>query len=65
MGYPAQIRLFAINDADNKGLIDILQKADQSFDLLSKKSFRAVNHAGYMVDLIKPKPKSVLEKESR
>jgi hypothetical protein len=60
-----KLRLFAIDDLDNKGLIDILQKADRSFDLLSKKSFRAVNQAGYMVDLIKPEPKSVLIAESR
>jgi hypothetical protein len=60
-----KLRLFAIDDIDNKGLIDILQKSDRSFDLLSKKSFRAVNQAGYMVDLIKPEPKSILEKESR
>lgn len=60
-----KLRLFAIDDIDNKGLIDILQKADRSFDLLSKKSFRAVNQAGYMVDLIKPEPKSVLIAERR
>jgi hypothetical protein len=60
-----KLRLFAIDDVDNKGLIGILQKADRSFDLLGKKSFRAVNQAGYMVDLIKPEPKSVLTKESR
>lgn len=60
-----KLRLFAIDDVDNKGFIDILQKADRSFDLLGKKRFRAVNQAGYMVDLIKPEPKSVLIKESR
>jgi len=60
-----KLRLFAIDDIDNKGLIDILQKADRSFDLLSKKSFRAVNRAGYMVDLINPEPKSVLMKDGR
>jgi len=60
-----KLRLFAIDDVDNKGLIDILQKADRSFDLLGKKSFRAVNQDGYMVDLIKPEPKSVLITESR
>ena len=60
-----KLRLFAIDDVDNKGLIDILQKADRTFDLLSKKSFRAVNQAGYMVDLIKPEPKSILETENR
>jgi len=60
-----KLRLFAIDDIDSKGLIDILQKADRSFDLLSKKSFRAVNQVGYMVDLIKPEPKSVLIAERR
>jgi hypothetical protein len=60
-----KLRLFAIDDLDYKGLIDILQKADRSFDLLSKTSFRAVNQAGYMVDLIKPEPKSVLITEGR
>jgi len=60
-----KLRLFAIDDVDNKGLIDILHKADRSFDLFGKKSFRAVNQAGYMVDLIKPESKSVLIRESR
>ncbi len=60
-----RLQLFAIDDVDNKSLIGILQKADRSFDLLSKKSFRAVNQAGYMVDVIKPEPKSVLIAESR
>ena len=60
-----KLRLFAIDDIDNDGLIGILQKADRSFDLPSQKSFRAVNKAGYMVDLIKPEPKSELTVESR
>ncbi|MGD8991871.1 MAG: nucleotidyltransferase domain-containing protein [Desulfobacterales bacterium] len=60
-----KLRLFAIDDVDNEGLLYILQKADRSFDLPSNKSFRAVNQAGYMVDLIKPEPKSVLIAEDR
>jgi hypothetical protein len=60
-----KLRLFAIDDIENEGLIDILQKADRSFELPSQKSFRAVNRTGYMVDLIKPEPKSVLTVESR
>jgi hypothetical protein len=60
-----KLRLFAFDDVDNEGLLDILQKADRSFDLSSKKSFRAVNQAGYMVDLIKPEPKSALIAEDR
>ena len=60
-----KLRLFAIDDIDNKGLLDILKKADRSFDLLRKKSFRAVNQAGYLVDLVKPEPKSVFNSENR
>ena len=60
-----KLRIFAIDKVDNKGFIDILQKADRSFELLSKKSFRAVNQAGYMVDLVKSEPKSILRKENR
>jgi hypothetical protein len=60
-----KLRLFAIDDVDKKGLINILQKADRSFVLLNERSFRAVNQAGYMVDLIKPEPKSLRQKENR
>ena len=60
-----KLRLYAIDDVDNNGLIDILKKADRSFDLLSEKHFRAVNKDGYMVDLIKPEPRSVLVSENR
>ncbi|MFZ0132307.1 MAG: nucleotidyltransferase domain-containing protein [Desulfobacterales bacterium] len=60
-----RLRLFAVEDVKHKSLLEILQKADRSFNLLGMKSFRAVNQAGYMVDLIKPEPKSVLTTESR
>jgi len=60
-----KLRLFAIDKVNNKGLIDILKKADRSFDLLGKKSFRAVNQSGYMVDLANPEPKSMLEQENQ
>lgn len=59
---------FSTNDQDQKavtGLMDILRKADRSFDLIGEKSFRAVNRSGYMVDLVKPEPKSVLTNEKR
>lgn len=48
-----------------KGLMDILRKADRSFDLIGEKSFRAVNRSGYMVDLVKPESKSILIKGKR
>ena len=60
-----KLRLFAIDEVNNKGLIDILKKADRSFDLLSNKSFRAVNQSGYIIDLVKPEPKSMLEQENQ
>ncbi len=60
-----KLRLFVMDEVNNKGLIDILKKADRSFDLLGKKSFRAVNQSGYMVDLVKPEPRSVLEQENQ
>jgi hypothetical protein len=60
-----KLRLFAADKIDNRGLIDILKKADRSFELFGRKSFRAVNQSGYMVDLVKPEPRSVLEKENR
>jgi hypothetical protein len=47
------------------GLIDILRKADRSFDLLGKQPFRVVNRSGYMVDLVTPEPKTILERENR
>lgn len=47
------------------GLLGILKKADRSFELLASDSFRAVNRHGYMVDLVKPEPRSVLVKDFR
>lgn len=38
------------------GLIDVLRKADSSFEPIKKDSFRAANKHGYLVDLIKPTP---------
>lgn len=60
-----KLKLFAINDIDMTGLIDILRKADRSFDLLGRQSYRAVNSSGYMVDLVKPEPKPALRVENR
>jgi hypothetical protein len=48
---------------DKIGLLDILRKADRSFELSGPRSFRAVNRDGYMVDLIKPEPKNMLIRE--
>jgi hypothetical protein len=53
------------DDMGRTGLIDILRKADRSFELMGPQSYRAVNRDGYMVDLIKSEPKQILKKEQR
>ena len=45
--------------------MDILRKADKSFAMMGKKSFRAVNKDGYMIDLLKPLPSMVFANEKR
>lgn len=45
--------------------MDILRKADKSFEMMGEKSFRAVNKDGYMIDLLKPLPSMVFAKEKR
>lgn len=64
-GVHAKLRLFATDEADTKGLIDILRKADRSFHLQGRRSFRAINQDGYRVDLVKPEPRSMRRKEKR
>lgn len=61
----SRLRFFNSDQTDIGGLIDILRKADRSFELINEQSFRAVNRSGYMVDLVKPEPKSVQKKEKR
>jgi hypothetical protein len=61
----SRLRLSAADPVDAIGLMGILHKADRSFALLGKRSFRAVNRSGYMVDLVKPEPKSAIIKEKR
>lgn len=39
---------------DGNGLLGVLRKADKSFALMDKQTFRAVNDGGFMVDLIIP-----------
>ena len=43
------------------GLMGILRTADKSFHPISKRSFRAANSNGYLVDLIGPMPSHPLE----
>lgn len=60
-----KLTLAADNDTGLGGLLDILRKADRSFELCKPRSFQAVNRDGYMVDLIKAEPKKVLVKERK
>ena len=47
------------------GLLGLLRKADASFSMVGERSFRAVNAKGFMVDLIKPMPKTMLSTAER
>jgi hypothetical protein len=58
-----KLTLFAEDETDPIDLIDVLRKADKSFESVAPGSFRAVNRDGYMVDLIKPEPKSLVRNE--
>jgi len=53
----SRLQVHAEHRTNAKGLLSILQQADPSFELIRKKSFRAVNRKGYMVDLLKPEPR--------
>jgi hypothetical protein len=59
----SRLTLVADSDIDQTGLLDILRKADRSFELSGPRSYRAVNRDGYMVDLIKSEPKQMLKQE--
>jgi hypothetical protein len=49
----------AVSGMTTSGLIGLLKKVDASFAPTSPRSFRAVNNAGYLVDLIRPEAKDV------
>ncbi len=58
--FPAESRRslqLLVSDARREGLTGILRKVDRSFTIMKKRTFRAVNDRGFMVDLIKPMPK--------
>jgi len=58
-------KLMLVTDSESKpdGLLGIIRKADRSFEAVRSGDFRAVNRDGYMVDLIKPLPKKIMQKE--
>jgi hypothetical protein len=58
-----KLTLFAEDETDPIDLINVLRKADKSFEPVAPGSFRAVNRDGYMVDLIKPESRSLVRNE--
>lgn len=63
--WEARSRLTLAADVRGAGLIGLLQRADRTFERAGARSFRAVNRAGFMVDLLKPLPKDVLRDDTR
>jgi hypothetical protein len=61
----ARLKLASNSTLRREGLLGILKKADRSFEPLHKGGFRAVNQNGFMVDLIKPEPRRITQKDSR
>lgn len=49
----------ALKDIRTAGLIGLLRKVDQSFAVMHRRGYRAVNRDGYLVDLIRPEAKDV------
>lgn len=46
---------------NERGLIGLLKKVDPSFAVLADESYRAANSSGYLVDLIKRRPRSYFD----
>ncbi|WP_246662887.1 nucleotidyltransferase domain-containing protein [Pseudolabrys sp. FHR47] len=64
--YDARRRLsIAVSDMSPDGLIGILKAVDESFTPTTKRSFRATNRNGYLVDLIAPEAKDPVRNASR
>jgi len=50
-------------DGDPGDFIDVLRKADKTFQIFQKQQFRVVNKDGYMVDLLKAMPSRMTDRE--
>ncbi|MCP3952864.1 MAG: hypothetical protein GY697_11705 [Desulfobacterales bacterium] len=61
----SRLNLVAIDEKPGSGMLELLRKADRSFELVERQNFRAVNKDGYLVDLIKPEPRNVFTRERR
>jgi hypothetical protein len=59
-------QLALLGPADGaKSLLKILKSADRSFEVSGRKTYRAVNDDGYMVDFIKRVPRPALRAETK
>lgn len=61
----SRLNLVAVDEQPGPGMLELLRKADRSFELVERQNFRAVNKDGYLVDLIKPEPRNVFIRERR
>lgn len=62
----ARLKLAILDqNSSTKGMLDLLKKADRSFRRMRLQPFRAVNKDGYMVDFVKPLPRSVFAAEPK
>ncbi len=50
-------------DSDPGNFIDVLRKADKTFQIFRKQRFRVVNKDGFMVDLLKAMPSRMTDRE--
>ncbi len=57
--------LVSDNEPGRADFMDIIRKADKSFEIMDKNSFRAVNKDGYMIDLLKPVPSMAFMQEKK
>ncbi|MDM8535949.1 nucleotidyltransferase domain-containing protein [Desulfobacterales bacterium HSG17] len=61
----AKLKLLGDDSVKSRGLMGLLQKADRSFTLMGRQEFKAVNKNGFMIDLIKPEPRNITQKDIR
>ena len=54
--FDSRAKLRMVGQIDTAGLIGILRKVDRSFEIQARGHFRAVNQAGFVVEMVKPVP---------
>jgi hypothetical protein len=54
-----------VDEVRREGVLGIIQRVDKSFQLRSKRDFRAFNKDGFYVDLIRPETANVMSRHER